>query len=145
MKINIWTIVVLLVALGAYAVGYGQAGSQAAQDGANKMKRVGMVIGMLPEKIEEYKALHADSNAGVRDLLTTAHMKNFSIFLHQFDDGKYYLFGYYEYDGDDFEADMAALDAKDRNKEWLKMCDPMQMPFKGQAGWSEMERVYYNE
>jgi L-rhamnose mutarotase len=108
-------------------------------------KRVGMVIGMKPEAIEEYKRLHADENAGVRDLLTIANMENFSIFIHQFDDGKYYLFGYYEYTGDDFEKDMAELAVKERNIEWLKVCDPMQIPFEGKNSWSEMEQVYYNK
>ena len=108
-------------------------------------KRIGMVIGIKPEVIEKYKALHADSNPGVRDLLTTAHMENFSIFIHQFDDGKYYLFGYYEYTGNDFEADMAELAKKERNISWLKVCDPMQIPFKDQDSWSVMEQVYYNK
>ncbi|UCC23162.1 MAG: L-rhamnose mutarotase, partial [Planctomycetota bacterium] len=70
-----------------------------------KVKRVGMVVGIRPEKIDEYKALHADDKPGVRDLLTKYNMHNFSIFLHEID-GKYYEFGYYEYTGDDFEADM---------------------------------------
>lgn len=109
------------------------------------IKRVGMVIGIKPEKIEEYKRVHADDNPGVRDLLRSANMHDLSIFIHKFDDGKYYLFGYYEYTGDDFDADMAALAAKERNIEWLKMCDPMQIPFEGQNTWSVMERVYYNE
>jgi L-rhamnose mutarotase len=108
-------------------------------------KRVGMVIGMKPEHIEEYKRLHADDNPGVRDLLTIANMENFSIFMHQFDDGKYYLFGYYEYTGTDFEKDMAELAKKERNIEWLKVCDPMQIPFEGQNSWSVMEQVYYNK
>ena len=43
-------------------------------------KRIGMVIGIKPEFIERYKKLHGDDNPGVRDLLTTAHMENFSIF-----------------------------------------------------------------
>ena len=109
------------------------------------IKRVGMVIGIKPEKIEEYKRVHADDNPGVRDLLRSANMHDLSIFIHKFDDGKYYLFGYYEYTGDDFDADMAALAAKERNIEWLKMTDPMQIPFEGQNTWSVMERVYYNE
>jgi L-rhamnose mutarotase len=75
-----------------------------------KVKRVGMVIGLRPERIEQYKALHADSNPGVRNLLNKYNMHNFSIFLHQID-GKWYEFGYYEYTGDDYEADMAAMDA----------------------------------
>ncbi|UCF42463.1 MAG: L-rhamnose mutarotase [Planctomycetota bacterium] len=109
-----------------------------------KVKRVGMVVGVRPEKIDEYKALHADDNPGVRDLLTKYNMHNFSIFLHKIE-GKYYEFGYYEYTGDDFEADMAKLDAEPRNKEWLKICDPMQVPLKGYDSWAVMEQVYYNE
>ncbi|MHC4260071.1 MAG: L-rhamnose mutarotase [Planctomycetota bacterium] len=109
-----------------------------------KVKRVGMVIGIRPEKIAEYKELHADSNPGVRDLLSKYHMHNFSIFLHEID-GKWYEFGYYEYTGNDFEADMAKLATEPRNIEWLKVCDPMQIPLKGEKSWAVMELVYYNE
>lgn len=111
----------------------------------SKVKRVGMVIRVKPEKIAEYKRLHADSNSGVRDLLEKAHMQNFSIFLRQLDDGQYYLFGYYEYVGDNYEADMAKLAAEPRNKEWLLVTDAMQIPLKGEKSWGIMEQVYYNE
>ena len=109
-----------------------------------KVKRVGIVIGIKPEKIAEYKELHADSNHGVRDLLTKYHMHNFSIYLQEID-GKYYEFGYYEYTGKDFKADMAKLDAEPRNNEWLSICDPMQIPLKGYKSWAEMEFVYRND
>jgi len=122
---------------------HGHMAGEECQD--KEVKRVGMVIKIKPEFIEEYKALHADSNTGVRDLLTEANMRNFSIFLHQLDDGNWYEFGYYEYTGDDFEADMAKLDAHPRNKEWLEICDPMQIPLEGYEGWAEMEQVYYNK
>ncbi len=108
-------------------------------------KRIGQVIEIKPEKIAEYKALHADSNSGVRDLLTIAHMENFSIFIKQFDNDKWYLFAYYEYTGDNFEDDMAKLSIKQRNIDWLKVCDPIQIPFKGEKSWSVMEKVYYNK
>ena len=107
--------------------------------------RVGMVIKIKPEYIEEYKKLHADDNPGVRDLLTQANMQNFSIFLHQLDDGNWYEFGYYEYTGDDIEADMEKLSKHPRNIEWLEICDPMQIPLEGHEGWAEMEQVYYNK
>ncbi|MHC4625119.1 MAG: L-rhamnose mutarotase [Planctomycetota bacterium] len=109
-----------------------------------KVKRVGMVVGIRPEVISEYKALHADSNPGVRDLLKKYHMHNFSIFLHKID-GKWYEFGYYEYTGSDYEGDMAKLAAEPRNKEWLKVCDPMQIPLPGEKSWAIMEQVYYNK
>ena len=77
------------------------------------MKRYGMVIKIKPESLQEYKRLHADSNPGVRDLLNKYHMHSFSIFLLEIN-GEYYEFGYYEYTGDDYEGDMAKLDAEER-------------------------------
>ena len=110
-----------------------------------EVKRVGMVIKIDSTRIAEYLALHADSNPGVRDLLVKYHLRNFSIFMTQLDDGNYYEFGYYEYTGNNFEADMASLDAEPRNKDWLKICDPMQIPLKGETSWKKMEQVYFNK
>ena len=107
------------------------------------VKRVGMVVQLNPQALEEYQRLHADSNPGVRDLLTKYHMQNFSIYLQQIE-GKWYEFGYYEYAGQDFEGDMARLAKEPRNIEWLKVCDPMQIPLPGAKGWTEMKRVYFN-
>jgi L-rhamnose mutarotase len=111
---------------------------------AQSVKRVGMVIELDAGRVEEYKALHADSNPGVRDLLTKYHIRNFSIFLREID-GRWYEFGYYEYTGDDYEGDMARLGAEPRNQEWLKVCDPMQIPLPGEKSWAVMERAYFNE
>jgi len=110
-----------------------------------EVKRVGMVIKIDSTRITEYLALHADSNPGVRDLLVKYHLRNFSIFMIQLDDGNYYEFGYYEYTGNNFETDMASLDAEPRNKEWLKICDPLQIPLKGETSWKKMKQVYYNK
>lgn len=112
---------------------------------ARSTRRVGMVIGLKADKIAEYKELHADSNPGVRDLLRKYHMKDFSIFLVKMDDGNYYEFGVYDYVGDNYEEDMARLAAEPRNREWLKVCDPLQIPLKGESSWKIMEQVYYNE
>jgi len=109
-----------------------------------KVKRVGLVIGIKKNRLEEYKAVHSDSHREVRDLLSAANIRNFSIFLKQLPGGKYYLFGYYEYTGDNYEEDMAVLSANPRYKEWLAMCDPMQIPLPGEKSWTKMEEVYYN-
>lgn len=108
------------------------------------MNRYGMVIKIKPEKVEEYKRLHADTSPGVRDLLNKYHIHNFSIFLIKIKD-EYYEFGYYEYVGDDYEGDMARLAAEPRNKQWLAMCDPMQIPLDGYESWAHMEEIYHND
>nr|WP_299382886.1 L-rhamnose mutarotase [Allomuricauda sp.] len=109
------------------------------------VKRVGMVIKLKPEFMDEYKALHADSNPGVRDLLTKYGIRNFSIFLHELEPGEFYEFGYYEYVGKDFEGDMEKMANEKRTIEWLKVCDPMQIPLKGATSWTTMEQVYFNQ
>jgi L-rhamnose mutarotase len=111
---------------------------------APHVQRIGMVIGIKPDRVSAYEALHAASNPGVRDLLTKYHMHNFSIFIHQLDDGRYYLFGYYEYTGTDYKADMEKLAAEPRNQKWLSVTGPMQVPLPGEQSWAMMKEVYHN-
>lgn len=118
--------------------------SSTPQNQQRTVQRIGMVIGIKTDKISAYEALHAASNPGVRDLLNKYHMRNFSIFIHQLDDGRNYLFGYYEYTGDDYEADMKKLAAEPRNKQWLSMTDPLQAPLQGEKSWAMMQEVYHN-
>ena len=128
----------LAVASAIYAAGlYGQRE-------VRQVQRIGMVIGIKPDRISAYEALHIASNAGVRDLLNKYHMHNFSIFIRQLDDGKYYLFGYYEYTGTDYKADMAKLATEPRNQKWLSVTDPMQIPLSGEKSWAKMQEVYHN-
>lgn len=108
------------------------------------VQRIGMVIGIKPDRISAYETLHAASNPGVRDLLTKYHMHNFSIFLNKLENDRYYLFGYYEYSGRNYKADMEKLAAEPRNQEWLSTTDPMQIPLPGERSWSIMREAYHN-
>ncbi len=108
------------------------------------VKRIGMVIKIKPDKLDEYIELHADSNSGVRHLLSKYNMRNFSIYMTQLEDGNYYEFGYWEYWGDDYEADMKKIEAEPENKAWLALCDPLQIPLEGESSWRHMERIYHN-
>lgn len=109
-----------------------------------RVQRIGMVIGIKADQISAYEALHAASNPGVRDLLEKYHMHNFSIYIGQLDDGKDYLFGYYEYTGTDYKADMEKLGAEPRNQKWLSVTGPMQVPLPGEQSWAMMKEVYHN-
>ena len=63
------------------------------------MKRYGSVIRVRPEKLEEYKKLHAEVWPGVRRMIAECGLRNYSIY---YKDG--FLFSYYEYVGDDYAA-----------------------------------------
>lgn len=102
------------------------------------------MIGIKPDAISAYEAFHAASNPGVRDLLNKYHTHNFPIFIKKLDSNHHYLFGYYEYTGNDYQRDMERLAAEPRNKQWLSVTDPMQIPLPGEKSWSIMHEVYHN-
>jgi L-rhamnose mutarotase len=112
------------------------------------MKRYGMVIGLRSEKLEEYKALHAAVWPEVLQRIRLCHIRNYSIYLRQLDDGQHYLFAYFEYTGTDFDADMAAMAADEATQRWWALCEPCQKPLEGRARgdwWAHMEEVFHSD
>jgi L-rhamnose mutarotase len=110
------------------------------------MKRYGTVIGLQPDKVEEYKRLHAAAWPEVLRMITACNLRNYSIYLRQLDDGKHYLFSYFEYTGSDFAADMAKMAADPVTQQWWSHCMPCQRPLdsrKPGEWWSEMEEVFH--
>jgi len=113
-----------------------------------RVRRYGHVIGIRPEKIEEYKKLHAEVWPGVLDMIKQCNIRNYSIYLGQLEEGKYYLFSYFEYVGDDFEADMARMAADPTTQKWWSICEPCQVPIptrKEGEWWARMEEVFHLE
>lgn len=105
------------------------------------MKRYGMLIGVKPEKFEEYKKLHAAVWPEVLDMIKQCNISNYSIY-HK--DG--FLFGYLEYNGSDFEADMAKMAADPMTQNWWDICKPCQEPLQSRAEgewWAAMEEVFH--
>lgn len=110
------------------------------------VQRFGMVIGLKPEKIEYYKNLHAAAWPGVLKKIKECHIRNYSIFLREIENGKFYLFSYFEYTGEDFEADMAKMAADPLTQKWWKETDPCQIPVSSRGSkewWSRMEEVFH--
>jgi len=107
------------------------------------MKRIGQVIRVRPEKLQEYKRLHANAWPEVLATIKKANIRNFSIF-HR--DGL--LFSYFEYVGDDYEADMAMIAADPKTQEWWRHTDPCQQPVDSAAEdqwWAPTEEVFHTD
>ena len=105
------------------------------------MKRYGSVIKIKTEKIEEYKKLHEDVWPDVLKTISECNIKNYSIYLK--DD---YLFSYFEYVGDDFDADMAKMAADPVTQKWWDVCKPCQSPLESRdegEWWANMEEVFH--
>lgn len=107
------------------------------------MTRHGSVIRVRPEKLEEYKRLHADVWPKVLRMIHDCHIRNYSIY-HK--DGL--LFSSFEYVGDDFDADMAKMAADPETQRWWAVCKPCHDPLPTRAEgewWAEMEEVFHTD
>jgi len=112
------------------------------------MPRYASVIGLHPEKIDAYKQLHAAVWPEVLAKISECGIRNYSIFLRQLPDGNHYLFSYFEYVGDDFEADMKKMAGDPHTQDWWKVCQPCQNPLPDRAEgewWSAMEEVFHHD
>lgn len=110
------------------------------------MKRYGMVIGLRADKVDEYQRLHAAVWPDVLQRITACNIRNYSIYLRQLEDGRHYLFSYFEYIGTDFAADMAAMAADPTTQRWWALCKPCQQPLTDRAPeewWVGMTEVFH--
>ena len=107
------------------------------------MQRYGQVIRIKPGKLEEYKRYHADVWPEILGMIRKCNIRNYSIY---YKDG--FLFAYFEYVGDDFQADMAKMAADPKTQEWWDIMMPLQEPLENRAGgewWAEMDEVFHTD
>ena len=110
------------------------------------MKRYGSMIGLRPDKIEEYRRLHAAVWPEILSNIKECHMSSYSIVLHQLPEGNHYLFSYLEYTGVDIKADSARMAANPKVQDWWALCKPCQEPLSNRAegDWrSNLEEVFH--
>ena len=107
------------------------------------MTRYGQVIRVKADRLEEYKQYHAAVWPGILAMIRQCNIRNYSIF-HK--DGL--LFGYFEYVGDDFDADMAKMAGDPETRRWWDIMKPMQQPLEARADgewWANMEEVFHTD
>ena len=144
------TAVVLLIGM---VIGFGcsesgkQPAAEAATDGVKQKKvvRVGSVIGLKPEKKDYYVKLHAETWPTVLDRVRKSNIRNYSIYMTELE-GKLYLFSYFEYVGDDWDADMKAIADDPETRRWWKETDPCQSRLPGTPEgqqWLKIPEVFH--
>jgi L-rhamnose mutarotase len=105
------------------------------------MRRFGMVCGIKPDRIEEYKKLHAAAWPEVLEMIKRCNLQNYSIFLKD-----EFLFAYFEYTGDDFESDMRNMGKDPATQRWWDVCKPCMNPLETRGEgewWAEMEEIFH--
>lgn len=104
-------------------------------------QRVAAVIGLPAENAEEYLRHHRSVWPDVLEALSSANVKNYSIYRH----GDL-LFSYLEYHGDDYEGDMARLAEDPATQQWWSVMMPLQRSLRTSSGdpwWTEIEEVFH--
>lgn len=110
------------------------------------VKRIGMVTGIKKEKIQYYKQLHLKAWPAVLKKINECNIRNYSIYIQKIEE-KYFLFSYFEYTGNDFDADMKKMSADSTTQRWWKETNPTQIPLPEAAVkkqiWTNMEEVFH--
>ncbi|MBA3823085.1 MAG: L-rhamnose mutarotase [Ktedonobacterales bacterium] len=103
-------------------------------------QRYGQVIGVKPDQIEAYEAIHRAVWPEVLATMTANNMRNYTIFRHATT-----LFAYFEYVGEDFAADMARIAADPATIRWWHLTDPLQEPFpdRGTSWWTTLHPIFH--
>lgn len=112
------------------------------------VQRYGMVLRLRNDKVDEYVRLHEAVWPDVLAAITACNIRNYSIFLRLLDDGRHYLFSYFEYHGTDFAADMRKMSADAATRRWWAVCEPCQDPIETRATgewWAQMSEVFHHE
>lgn len=105
------------------------------------VERHGLIVGVVPERRDEYLRLHSAVWPQVEATLTACNVTNYSIFV-----AGNTLIAYYEYVGLDHDADMRRIQADPVSQEWWTHTDPCQVPVAGTpAGelWFDAELVWH--
>ena len=113
--------------------------------GQKPAQRFAAVTGLNPEKAAYYRELHANAWPGVNRMIKECNIQNFSI--HEIEiEGRLYLFSYFEYTGNDYEADMKKMASDPETQRWWKETDPCQRPLPAAAAqgkiWADAREVY---
>jgi L-rhamnose mutarotase len=104
-------------------------------------RRCGSVIGLRGEHEAQYRELHAAVWPAVLEQIKRSNISNYTIFFHAG-----LLLSYFEYQGEDFEADMAAMAADPLTGRWWDVVKPMQEQIPGTADadwWMPITEVFH--
>ena len=113
-----------------------------AEGTGGRPQRFAFVVGLVPELRDEYLQLHAAVWPQVEQTLVDCNVRNYSIFAF----GNT-LFAYYEYIGEDHDADMARIGEDPVTRQWWTHTDPCQIRIAPEridgALWQPLDEVWH--
>jgi len=99
------------------------------------------MIRLKPGKASEYIEYHAAVWPGVLAMIKDCHISNYSIYFK--DD---FMFSYFEYHGEDFDADMKRMADDGETQRWWGVVKPLMEPLETRGPdefWAGMEEIFH--
>lgn len=104
------------------------------------MMRVSSMVRLREETVAEYIRLHTAVWPEVLERIQEANMTNYSIFV-----GDSWLVVYFEYVGEDYDADMATMAADATVQRWWDLTRPfaIEAPSSADGRWPPLVEVFH--
>lgn len=105
------------------------------------MQRFGQTIKLKPEGAKEYIQQHKAVWPGVLEKIKDCNISNYSIFLKD-----NILFAYFEYTGDNFDADMKKMATHKETQRWWDVVKPLMKPIETAGSnefWANMKEIFH--
>ena len=102
------------------------------------MRRVIQLSELKPEKADEYIRLHAEPWPELLELISSCNIHHYSISIR----GNT-LYTYFEYTGEDYDADMARMDASPVMQRWWTFSKPCFLHHKQEHYYDDLREIFY--
>lgn len=104
------------------------------------MKRFILYSDLKPEKTEEYAELHRNAWPEIKKIISESNIHNYSISMLGTK-----LFTYYEYTGNDYEADTKKMEEYPIMQKWWSFTRPCFLHHDEGKYYDELDEVFYLE
>ena len=102
------------------------------------MKRFILHSYLKPEKVEEYVKLHAEPWPELVQLMTECNLHNYSISIRGTE-----LYTYYEYTGEDYDADMRKMGETAVQQRWWQYSRLCFLYHEDGVYYDELKEIFY--
>ena len=102
------------------------------------VKRFILHSDLNPGKVQDYIALHAEPWPELLQLIADCHIHNYSISIRGTE-----LYTYYEYTGENYEADMSVMVNSPVMQKWWKYSKPCFLYHERGYYYDELQEIFY--
>lgn len=102
------------------------------------MKRFILYSDLKPEKVDDYVTIHRNAWPEILEIISASNIHNYSISVRGTQ-----VFTYYEYTGEDYDADMAKMEEYPIMQKWWSFTKPCFLHHDEGKYYEDLDEVFY--